>query len=296
MDPRLLRLYEAELAYHPRDGRRVRPPVPEDRRPTGPRQRRGRRPLCGAAAGGVCAADRARAAQDRGGIPDLHAVAAADGLSALPGAHAVDGGGAVQPGATRCAACRRARCCRPARSCAACSAPKTRPTANSAPATKSSCCRSRSPMRNTSPRRAPSPPSVCRNSAACGRRSASGCAPPGRRRSPSWRSTGWRCSSPGRRARGCASMSSCWPTWRPSMCVRPSGRCRGRNACRTTRSARSASIRMRRCCRASRSRSTATGCCRNTTRCRSGSCSSSSANSIVRWAAAPARSWTSCCC
>ena len=99
-----------------------------------------------------------------------------------------------------------------------------------------------------------------------------------------------------RRARGCGCTSSCWPTWRQSTCVRPSGRCRGRSGCRTVRSARWVSIRMRRCCRACRSRSTATGCCRNTTRCRSGSCSSSLAGWIARWSAAPARSWRSCCC
>ena len=96
--------------------------VPEDRRPARPRQHRGRRPLCRAPAGRLRVPRRAHPAQDGGGVSDLHAVAAADGLSALSGADAVDGHRAVHARRRRCAALPAGRRrCRPAPSCAACS-------------------------------------------------------------------------------------------------------------------------------------------------------------------------------
>ena len=84
MDPRLLRLYESELAFVRDMGGEFAARIPEDRRPAGSRQHRGRRSVCRTAAGGVRLPDRPHPAEDGGGIPDLHAVAAADGLSALP--------------------------------------------------------------------------------------------------------------------------------------------------------------------------------------------------------------------
>ena len=50
------------------------------------------------------------------------------------------------------------------------------------------------------------------------------------------------------------------------------------------------------CCRARPHPSTATGCCRNTSPCRSASCSSNSAGLDRAASAAPGRSWRSSCC
>ena len=73
-------------------------------------------------------------------------------------------------------------------------------------------------------------------------------------------------------------------------------RCRGRRNCRAARSRRPVSTRRMRCCRVRRSRSTAIGCCRNTSRCRSGFCFSiSEILRSQRSAAPPTNSRSSSC-
>ena len=254
---------------HARHGPGVRGRVPQDRRPARPRQHRGRRPLCRAAARRLRVPDRAHPAQDGGGVPDLHAVAAADGLSALPGADAVDGDRQGHAGRRRCKARRngvdaagRHRAAQPAR--------HRGPDQLRVPhrARACTCCRSRSPRPSISAPR----PAV----AALGLPDTGGAKAAIRLR---LRTTGGvpigklaleRLSfflggpegaahaalraalGPGHRR------SSCGPATRPLPWQDRLPRARA--------AARRLRAETRRCCRARPHRSTATGCCRNTTR------------------------------
>ena len=299
MDPRLLRHYESELRFLRDMGARVRRRVPQDRRPARPGEHRGRRSLCRAAARGLRLPDRAHPAEDGGGIPDLHAVAAADGLSALSGARRRRWRWCgSRPDAGACAARRRASPCRPARSCAACSAPRTRPTANSAPATPSSCCRSNWPRPTTSPRPPRSPPSACPSSANVKaairlRLRTTGELPVDKLALE--RLSFFLGGPEGARMRLYEQLIANVA----AIYVRPD---RAPAALAGTAAAHRAARRRLRAgggAAAARagSRSTATGCCRNTTPCRSGSCSSTSAglDRAVRALRRPA-SWKSCSC
>ena len=98
MDPRLLRHLRSRAGLRPR-GRAANSPASSRRSPA--RLSLGSfdvaDPYVERLLEGFALLDRPHPAQAGSGIPDLHAVAAADGLSALSGADPVDGRGAVPP-------------------------------------------------------------------------------------------------------------------------------------------------------------------------------------------------------
>ncbi|MCY1430448.1 hypothetical protein D9M71_463970 [compost metagenome] len=161
---------------------------------------------------------------------------------------------------------------------AACCAPplaaiRRRPV-NFAVPTRSRCGRCRWPRPNTSaipqPTSGALPPVNRKPAPGC----ALPCVPAPSCRSTRSTSAACRCTSTAPMNCRFAFMSSCWAT--PVRCSRASPAATGSSAFLPRPCARAASMTARQPCRWSRRRSRVTACCRNTSLCRSVSCSSSS--------------------
>ncbi len=102
MDPRLLRLYEGELRFMRDMGAEFAAEFPKVAARLGLGRLEVADPYVERLLEGFAFLTARVQLQHGGGVPDLHAVAAADGVPALPGAHAVHGGGALRSRTRRC--------------------------------------------------------------------------------------------------------------------------------------------------------------------------------------------------